>query len=107
MAGSAVTGHQYCRKEGPSASCTAESDWQDIADSAPGGANATGYTVTDLTNGTGYTFRVRARNAEGESAPSPEAGTTPDGADTASPELVRALSAGFGQDGREPGAASS
>ena len=95
--GSAVTGHQYCREEGASASCTAESDWQDIADSAPGGANATGYTVTDLTNGTGYTFRVRARNAEGESAPSPEAGTTPDGADTASPEVVRALSAGFGR----------
>ena len=95
--GRAVTGHQYCREEGTSASCTAESDWQDIADSAPGGANATGYTVTRLTNGTVYTFRVRARNAEGESAPSPEAGTTPDGADTASPEVVRALSAGFGR----------
>ena len=95
--GSEVTGHQYCREEGTSASCTAESDWRDIAASAPGGANATGYTVTDLTNGTGYTFRVRARNAEGESAPSPEAGTTPDGADTASPEVVRALSAGFGR----------
>ena len=53
--------------------------------------------MSDLTNGTGYTFRVRARNAEGESAPSPEAGTTPDASDTASPELVRALSAGFGR----------
>ena len=95
--GRAITGHQYCREEGTSASCTAESDWRDIAASAPGGANATGYTVTDLTNGTGYTFRVRARNAEGESAPSPEAGTTPAATDTASPELVRALSAGFGR----------
>ena len=97
--GREVTGHQYCRKEGTVASCTAESDWQDIADSAPGGANATGYTVANLTNGTGYTFRVRvrARNAEGESDPSPEVGTTPDGADTASPELVRAVSAGFGR----------
>ena len=94
--GSEVTGHQYCREEGPSASCTAESDWRDIAESAPGGANATGYTVTDLTNGTGYTFRVRARNTEGESGPSPEAGTTPDGA-AISPGLVRALSAGFGR----------
>ena len=96
--GRAITGHQYCREEGPSASCTAESDWRDIVDSAPGGANATGYTVTRLTNGTGYTFRVRAVNAEGVSAASNEAGTTPQAADTiASPEVVRALSAGFGR----------
>ena len=96
--GRAITGHQYCREEGPSASCTAESDWRDIVDSAPGGANATGYTVTRLTNGIGYTFRVRAVNAEGVSAASNEAGTTPQAADTiASPELVRALSAGFGR----------
>ena len=94
--GRAITGHQYCRKEGTSASCTAESDWRDIADSAPGGANATGYTVSDLTNGTAYTFRVRARNAEGESDSSPEAGTTPDAA-AISPGLVRAVSAGFGR----------
>ena len=95
--GSAVTGHQYCRKEGPSASCTAESDWQDIADSAPGGANATGYTVANLTNGTAYTFEVRARNPEGDSGPSNEASATPDATDTASPEIVRAVSAGFGR----------
>ena len=94
--GSEVTGHQYCRQEGASASCTAESDWTDIAESAPGGANATGYTVANLTNGTGYTFRVRARNAVGESDPSPEAGTTPDAA-AISPGLVRAVSAGFGR----------
>ena len=94
--GRAITGHQYCRKEGTVASCTAESDWMDIADSAPGGANATGYTVANLTNGTGYTFRVRARNAEGESDPSTEAGTTPDAA-AISPGLVRAVSAGFGR----------
>ena len=95
--GREVTGHQYCREEGPSASCTAESDWTDIADSAPGGANATGYTVANLTNGTGYTFRVRARNAVGESDPSNEASATPDATDTASPGLVRAVSAGFGR----------
>ena len=94
--GRAITGHQYCRKEGTSASCTAESDWTDIEDSAPGGANATGYTVSDLTNGTAYTFRVRARNPVGGSDPSPEAGTTPDAA-AISPGLVRAVSAGFGR----------
>ena len=95
--GSAITGHQYCREEGPSVSCTAEGDWQDIVDSAPGGPNATGYTVPSLTNGTAYAFRVRARNAEGVSAASNEASTTPDAADTASPDVVRALSAGFGR----------
>ena len=95
--GRAITGHQYCRKEGTSASCTAESDWTDIEDSAPGGANATGYTVSDLTNGTAYTFRVRARNPEGGSDPSNEASATPDATDTASPGLVRAVSAGFGR----------
>ena len=95
--GSAVTGHQYCRKEGPSASCTADGDWTDIADSAPGGANATGYTVANLTNGTAYTFEVRARNPEGDSGPSNEASATPDATDTASPGLVRAVSAGFGR----------
>ena len=95
--GSAVTGHQYCRKEGPSASCTADGDWMDIADSAPGGANATGYTVANLTNGTAYTFEVRARNPEGDSGPSNEASATPDATDTASPEIVRAVSAGFGR----------
>ena len=95
--GRAITGHQYCRKEGTSASCTAESDWTDIEDSAPGGANATGYTVSDLTNGTAYTFRVRARNPEGGSDPSNETSATPDTTDTASPGLVRAVSAGFGR----------
>ena len=53
--------------------------------------------MTSLTNGTAYTFRVRARNAEGDSEPSNEASATPDAADTASPEIVRAVSAGFGR----------
>ena len=89
--GSEVTGHQYRRK-----TAGAFGAWQDIAESAPGEANATGYTVANLTNGTAYTFEVRARNAEGESDPSPEAETTPDAA-VISPGLVRAVSAGFGR----------
>ena len=31
----------------------------------PGGASATSYTVTDLDNGTSYTFEVRAMNGVG------------------------------------------
>ena len=101
--GSAITGHQYCREEGPSASCTAESDWRDIVDSAPGGANATGYTVTRLTNGTGYTFRVRARNAEGVSGP-PRGGRHPGRCRDRLAGGRAGVERGVRADGREPGA---
>ena len=43
------------------------------------GANVTTATATGLTAGVTYTFRVRARNAVGESAPSNEASATPTG----------------------------
>ena len=36
--------------------------WTDVPDSAPGGANHTGYTVSGLDPDTGYTFEVRAKN---------------------------------------------
>ena len=90
--GSELTGHQYRRK-----TTGAFGSWQDIPLSALGEANATGYPVTSLTNGTAYTFEVRARNPEGDSGPSNEASATPVATDTASPGLVRALSAGFGR----------
>ncbi len=58
------------------------SGWQDVPDSAPGGANATSWTVTGLTNETRYTFWLRAVNNQGESgtvqkdaAPAPRAAT--------------------------------
>ena len=59
-----ITKHQYRFKtDGDYA------DWTDIPNSAPGEANASGYTVMDLTNGTAYTFQVRAHNgAEGVAA---------------------------------------
>ena len=70
--GRAVTSHQYRRK-----TTGAFEAWQDIPESAPGGANAASYPVTRLTNGTAYTFEVRAWNVEGESGPSNEASATP------------------------------
>ena len=91
--GSEVTGHQYRRK-----TTGAFGAWQDIALSAPGEANAGSFTVSSgLMNDTAYTFEVRARNPEGDSGPSNEASATPAATDTASPELVRAVSAGFGR----------
>ena len=44
--------------------------FSDIPNSAHGQTNATGYTVTGLTNGTEYTFKLRARNNSGEGAAS-------------------------------------
>ena len=44
---------------------TGAGTFTDIPDSAPGGANATGYTVTGLDGGTEYTFAVRAATASG------------------------------------------
>ena len=71
--GSASTTHQYRQKEG-----TGEfGEWMDIPASGAGGANATSYTVTDLTNGTAYVFKVRAVNALGDSNASNEVETSP------------------------------
>ena len=72
--GSAITGHEYLRREG-----TADygDDWTGIETSAPGEANATSFTVTGLTNGTAYSFKVRAVNSAGEGAESNEASATP------------------------------
>ena len=60
-----ITKHQYRYKT----DADYPADWTDIPNSAPGEANASGYTVMGLTNGTAYTFQVRAHNgAEGEAA---------------------------------------
>ena len=50
----AITDYQYNQRTGP----TNWSGWQDISDS---GSNTTRHTITGLTNGTEYTFVVRAR----------------------------------------------
>ena len=66
--GSAITGYQY-RKKGRSENWGNTHTWVDIPDSAPpNGNNKTSYSITTgLTNGTEYSFQVRAKNGEGES----------------------------------------
>ena len=56
-AGSGVTKHQYRQKAGNGSYPTT---WTDIPNSAEGEANEDGYTVENLTNGTAYTFELRA-----------------------------------------------
>ena len=52
-------------------------DWTDVADSGHGQSNFRTHTLSDLDNGTEYTFRVRAVNGTGPGAPSDDASTTP------------------------------
>ena len=68
-----ITGYQYQQKEGSGSF----GGWIDIPDSASGGANAASYTVTGLTPGTAYTFKLRAVYDLGEGAESGEASATP------------------------------
>ena len=54
--GSGVTRHDYRYKSGTG---SYPATWEDIPNSAAGGANEDGYTVTNLTNETVYTFELR------------------------------------------------
>ena len=65
-----ITKWQVQRKEG-SGSYGA---WRDIPNST---ASTTSHTVTGLTNGVAYSFRIRAVNAAGNGAPSDEVTATP------------------------------
>ncbi len=51
--------------------------WADISDSAAGGANATSYTVTGLTNDVMYTFQLRAVASDSHSPASDRLNVTP------------------------------
>ena len=61
---------QYQQKQGDGS----YGPWMDIPDST---ATTTSHTVTGLTNGTVYSFRIRAVNAGGNGAPSDEITATP------------------------------
>ncbi len=65
----AITEYEYTSDGG--------ANWAGIPDSAPGEANATSYTVGDLTNGLEYTFHIRAVNANGVGPESDSAAATP------------------------------
>ena len=71
--GSAITKHQYQEK----VRTGSFGNWTDISNSAEGQTNANSYPVPDLTNGTLYTYQVRAVNAKGESTESNQASATP------------------------------
>ena len=64
-----ITGYEYIQKEEDGSF----GEWTSIDKSAPGETNETTYAVTDLKNGTIYSFRVRAVNAIGPGDPSAEA----------------------------------
>ena len=68
-----IAKRQYQRRTGS----TWGNTWMDIPNSAPGQANATSYTVTGLTNGTAYEFRVRAANPAVDGTPSAAMSATP------------------------------
>ena len=60
-----ITLHEYRQKMGTG---NYSSTWNEIPNSAPGGANDDGYTVTELSNSSvAYTFELRAVNDGGKS----------------------------------------
>ncbi len=87
-----ISGYEYQQKEGTDAF----GDWQTIPGSRTG---STFHIVTGLTNGTSYTFQVRAVNAAGEGDSSGEQSATPATASSApvKPEGFAARQTGDGQ----------
>ena len=87
-AGDAVDKYQVRRKEGTGN----YGAWTDIAQTSPV-VQSVSTTVTGLTNGTAYTFQVRAVNARGAGAASAEVTATPV---PAAPSSLRAMAQAAG-----------
>ena len=81
--GADITGYAYRYKK----SGGNFSDYMDIPDSGPGGANTRSYTVTGLMNEQEYVFHVRAVNEHGGGAPSEVAVMLPAVVNTENQEL--------------------
>ena len=85
--GAPITGYQY--RQMSSSDTTWNPNWTGITGS---GADTTSYTVDSLTNGTAYTFEVRARNSQGAGPESNGATATPNAAQApAAPGALRAV----------------
>ena len=78
--GAAIMRYEYRQR----AAQGAFGSWTVIPDSGPGGSHRTSYTVTGLTNGTEYTFMVRAVNAASAPGPGLESVSAPASATPAS-----------------------
>ena len=88
--GSRIEEYQYQKKEESNAW---EISWTNIPNSGEGDEdNETSYTVSPLTNGTLYTFKIRARNAVGPGTASSEEEVRPSAA-TAAPTIPLNLKA--------------
>ena len=67
-----ITKYEYSQSSSDS-----DLGWTDIVNSANGGTNGSSFTVTGLTNGTTYSFAIRATNSEGTSDASVPVTATP------------------------------
>ena len=84
--GSSITGWKYLKKEGGN-------NWETATPITGSGASTTSYTVTGLTNGTVYRFKVLAVNVNGDGSPSPESDPATPGSVTLNAKSIKGTKA--------------